>query len=45
MNMSQEKSYRKIVAQAKALMTKGNVTAYIQELVRAEQARSVRSVI
>ncbi|HKL40042.1 MAG TPA: hypothetical protein VJ894_05145 [Cryomorphaceae bacterium] len=40
--MSQEKSYRKIVAQAKALMTTGNVTAYIKELVKAQQAKTVQ---
>jgi len=43
--MSQEKSYKKIVAQAKALMAKGNVTAYIKELVKAEQARSMQGAI
>ncbi|HKK38317.1 MAG TPA: hypothetical protein VJ949_02745 [Cryomorphaceae bacterium] len=43
--MSQEISYRKIVAQAKSLMTKGNVSAYIKELVKAEQARVMRGAI
>lgn len=43
--MSQEKSYKKIVSQAKALMAKGNVTAYIKELVKAEQARNMQGAI
>jgi hypothetical protein len=43
--MSQEINYQKIIAQAKALMAKGNVTAYIRELVKAEQARNMQGVI
>jgi hypothetical protein len=43
--MSQETSYKKIVAQAKALMAKGNVTAYIRELVKAEQVRSMQGAV
>ncbi|MFT5595525.1 MAG: hypothetical protein ACI9O2_001180 [Flammeovirgaceae bacterium] len=43
--MSQEKSYRKIVAKAKALMAKGNLNAYIQELVKAEHVRSMQGAI
>ena len=44
-NMSQEKSYKKIVAKAKALMAKGNLNAYIQELVKAEHVRSMQGAI
>jgi hypothetical protein len=44
-NMSQEKSYKKMVAQAKALMAKGNLNAYIQELVKAEHVRSMQRAI
>lgn len=43
--MSQEISYRKIAAQAKSLMQKGNVSAYIKELVKAEQARSMQGAV
>jgi len=44
--MSKEKSYHKLVAQAKNFMTKGNVTAYIRELVKAEEAaRNMRGAI
>jgi hypothetical protein len=44
--MSKENTYQKLVAQAKNLMAKGNVTAYIRELVKAEEAsRTMRGAI
>jgi hypothetical protein len=43
--MSQEKSYKKIVDKAKVLMAKGNVSAYIQKLVKAEHVRSMQGAI
>ncbi|MEM9053442.1 MAG: hypothetical protein AAGC47_15415 [Bacteroidota bacterium] len=43
--MSKENSYQTILAQAKKFMSKGNVTAYIKELVKAEQLRSMQGAV
>ena len=43
--MSKENSYPTILARAKKLMSKGQVTDYIRELLKVEQLRSTQGAI